>query len=309
MSRPRARLNLASWLCTMIFLLVMAGLPHLAQAQPSQATATTPDHVVHDISISKGYWLSPNRNERLASVEAQTFKPFRDLISLSYEKNDLWVRLEVPASSHALYLHVQPFWLDELEYHDPYTHQAPQMRGDRHLLNGISNQQQDHAFQVAPAPVVRMIYLRVRSSSAYLVYPQVLTAEGLNHAEKNKLLYSSIYLGIFVALTLIILQALIISKDLLIGIFAIKHICYTLYALFTLGMFQLIVDIDLENRFIDKAHIFSIFGISHGTCCTGHIVFYFVYFHELLESFNSVHEHFTLSATNKTFLKHVKTQP
>jgi signal transduction histidine kinase len=181
----------------------------------------------------------------------------------------IWVRMHLRAADpgdHTPWtVLIRPSYLDYVTLFDPTTGLV-QYSGDALPPNEDRQESINFTFQIKPLTQERDIYLQLRSISSRTLHAQVLPYEAAR--KQNQLQEQSIW---FIIVTSIIfsLWALMqwwISRDLLIGAFAIKQITAVLWSFFIMGFARIMIGPWLPENILNAlASTSLLFFISAGT--------------------------------------------
>ena len=144
-----------------------------------------------------------------AAAQQSTLTPYSGLLSRGYSNSPLWIRLRIvpslaleSATDH-LYLRLRPMHLEDVVLYDPL--QTPPQRppvGDLHPVSHTSLPSTTYLQRIPLGSGPRDLWLHVRSSSARLVYAEVLTPVELRGSELHVNQLSAVYLAVMSLLLL-----------------------------------------------------------------------------------------------------------
>lgn len=171
--------------------------------------------------------------------------PFTGWKSWGYGPEPVWIRLRLRAGNGDAQLpwiaHLRPAFLDKLTLYDPsaglISHAGDTVPMTDEIMGAIT-----FTFRVPELAQPRELYLRVASTSARVVNADVLT---LSEARRQVRLQEWLY-GFATSMSFIFaLWAAIhwwLSRERVIGIFAIKQVFAVLWGVFTLGFARVVFD-------------------------------------------------------------------
>lgn len=224
--------------------------------------------------ISESAWLEdPSGKLTFSQVQAlpQAFTKSHGVLTRGYTPSAYWVRLRInPTLEDRLIVRIRPSYIDHIELHDPLDHAyaggniTPRSSGDRYPKQQSGYESLNHGFSIPGGPIPRDLYLRLRSSSTMLVYPEVLTVAEANVADRRQELIYSVYLGLLAAFLIWAFLQWLVSKELLIAVFLIKQLFVMAHAVALQGYLPILFGtwlsgpaMDQITSFLVLAYVFS----------------------------------------------------
>ncbi len=183
--------------------------------------------------ITQSAWLEdPTGKWTLEEVQGRTFQPYTGLLSQGYSAKALWIRLDIEAQGNPtgqpghqlpLVLRVRPPYLDDIRLYDPLA-PAVQLAGDQHPKNVQDFKSLNHNFFVQAGDAPRTLWLRVETTSARMVFLELLT---LNQALEADHWLEWMFTGYLALLLFFIIWATahwFTLREPVIGMFAISQV-------------------------------------------------------------------------------------
>jgi signal transduction histidine kinase len=222
--------KLCAWLCAMpLSLLLLTG------CQGSIGGAAP------DLALSKAWRMDPSASASFTLQDAEKATDWQTLPESNtwgFGKETIWVRLQLKAADQdtrtSWVVRVRPAFLDYVTLYDPAAGLVLRS-GDAVPPEGEDLSSINFRFQIPPLPYERMIYLQMRSTSARTLHVQVLPYG--QDLQQNRL--QEWIMGFVMALSVIFatwaLVQWIVSRDKVIGAFAVKQFFAASWAFFFLG--------------------------------------------------------------------------
>ena len=222
--------KLCAWLWAMPLTLLL-----LTGCQGSMSAAAP------DLALSKAWRLDASASASFTLQEAEKatdWKALPESNTWGFGKETVWVRLHLKAADQETRIpwvvRVRPAFLDYVTLYDPAAGLVLRS-GDAVPPEGEDLSSINFRFQIPPLPYERSIYLQMRSTSARTLYVQVLPYG--QDQQQNRL--QEWVMGFVMALSAIFATwALVqwsVSRDKVIGAFAVKQFFSASWAFFFLG--------------------------------------------------------------------------
>jgi signal transduction histidine kinase len=214
-------------------LLAMAAIFFMTACAPN--TDTPPQSL---IQLSE-WRIGPSDQDTLAEAEKATdWQHLPEWNTWGFGKESIWVRLQLKAAtaeSHTPWVvRVRPAFLDYVTLYDPAAGLVLRS-GDALPPAGENLASINFMFQIPPLPYERTVYLQVRTTSARTLHAQVLPFG--EDQQKNRL--TDWAMGfVMVSSTIFAIWAFlqwIVSREKVIGAFALKQLFAASWAFFFLG--------------------------------------------------------------------------
>lgn len=183
--------------------------------------------------ITQSAWLEdPTGKWTLEDVQGRPFQPYTGLLSKAYSEKALWIRLDIEAQGSPtgqpghrlpLVLRVRPPYLDDIRLYDPLV-PAVQLAGDQHYKGLQDFKSLNHNFFVQAGDAPRTLWLRIETTSARMVFLELLT---LNEALEADQWLEWMFTGYLALLLFFIIWATVhwvTLREPVIGMFAISQV-------------------------------------------------------------------------------------
>ncbi|MFW2454813.1 7TM-DISM domain-containing protein [Methyloversatilis discipulorum] len=222
-------------LVTAVRVLVVALLLFLCPLRPALADDEGLNHVV-----SQAVQKHVAADQPLAAVIARPFTPFDGVLAGGYTRDTEWLRLVIRprADGGPLVLRIQPAYLNELTLYAPDPAQPGGWRseasGNRLPWSARPYPAVALGFTVQPQTETTY-YLRLNTRSNSLLHVEALPADAAARADVRAALWQGLYLAVLSWIALWALREYWISRDRVIGAFALAQVIYVLYTLAVLG--------------------------------------------------------------------------
>ena len=214
-------------------LLAMGAIFFMTACAPN--TDTPPQSLIQ----SSEWRIGPSDQDTLAEAEKATdWQRLPEWNTWGFGKEPIWVRLQLKAASAESHtpwvVRVRPAFLDYVTLYDPAAGLVLRS-GDALPPAGENLASINFMFQIPPLPYERTVYLQVRTTSARTLHAQVLPFG--EDQQKNRL--TDWAMGfVMVSSTIFAIWAFlqwIVSREKVIGAFALKQLFAAAWAFFFLG--------------------------------------------------------------------------
>ena len=244
----------AGLFATFVALVLLAALGLLAGCSAGKAGDTAKPGIVMEL----GWWIDHDGRAELADAQqVKDWTAFSGLKTFGFEPGPIWFKLRLSAASRdsppLWTLRVLPAYLDELTFHDPgvgrvlRAGRAIQPTGD--LASSIN-----YTFPVPSMSEPRDVYVRLESVGTRLALIDVVPYE--EAAYRNRLqewaFAALIALSAVSALWAVAEWAL--SREGIVGAFAIKQLCATVWAFVAAGFARVLVGPWLPSGHLTIVH-------------------------------------------------------
>ena len=182
----------------------------------------------HDLVVERHWVEDPSGTLTWAQARQQPLRPFQNLLTQGYGAEPLWIRLKMdpkqaaqPLGDPLVVLRIRPAYLDEIQVFDAL--QSPDQPvttlGDRYPISHQNEASINFAQELPVGTEPREIWLRVQTSSARLVYPEILTHADFHRSNSQLLTLGALYLGLIVAFIVWGVVQMVLRPEALMGAF------------------------------------------------------------------------------------------
>jgi two-component system, sensor histidine kinase LadS len=220
---------------------------------------------VKDYIVERAYFEDPTAQMSFEEAKQQIYQPMGQMLAKGYSPSVFWVRVKLEGSlnraklshkeSEKLIFRIQPSYLDEIRIFDPFTlNNTLRVTGDHYSAKGDEYSSLNFNFVVPQSADDRYIWLRVNTTSTYLMQVQALTREDCIHLDRIQEFGFAFYLAILFLLFLFPVLIWVSSRDFLVGVFTLKQFGAITLLIFNAGYLRLLfknVDLDLLQFFVD----------------------------------------------------------
>lgn len=188
----------------------------------------------------RSFWYDASSQSTLADAKQAVFHAYRGILTQGYLPGSTWVKLRVKGRpDHGvpqnLVLRIRPTYLDNIALFDPDVELQPRVTGDNVLNPEYLVRPTTLGFRIPLQEKDRDIYLRLISTSTHLMDIELMAEEKFLRAESIQAFWHGIFFGVMALILLWALVSWIDKRDVLLGLFFLKHLVVTLYALGYLG--------------------------------------------------------------------------
>lgn len=203
--------------------------------------------------------------------QSRQFVPFEGVLSRGYGDSPIWIRLRIdPMASIAsemdaqrLYLKIRPVYLDEITIHDPMGREPVIQTGDRIDPKPGSLRSLDFVVPIARGDQPRLVWIQLKTNSTRQILIEAQTLEVLNQKAHLQELTFSLYIGFILVIFCWALLHWLLSREALMGAFALSQGCALIYAICTLGYARAFWPGEWDVKWLDAlTSIFSVLGVS-----------------------------------------------
>ena len=189
-----------------------------------------------DLIVERGFWEDSAAAATWAEARTQTFTPFEGSFNRGFSASTHWIRLRLSASPAPIGLRLTPPWVDEITLYDDAQTGSPQRGGDHHPLGTTANPVLGYSFVLPASDSPRDIWLQLRSTSAHQLHFQAMPADELAADETRAIVWTSLYAAVLLLMLLALLSAWWVQKEVVLGIYLLRHATFMLYATGYLGL-------------------------------------------------------------------------
>lgn len=213
---------------------------------------------VKDYIVERAYFEDKTTQMSFAEAKQQTYQPMGRMLAKGYSPSVFWVRLKLEGYSkqseslvkenEKLIFRIQPSYLDDIRIFDPFE-LSNQLRvtGDHYSAKDDEYSSLNFNFLVPQSADDRYIWLRVNTTSTYLMQVQALTREDCIHLDRIQEFGFAFYLAILCLLFLFPLFIWVSNRDFLVGAFIIKQFGAITLLIFSAGYLRVLLkNVDLE---------------------------------------------------------------
>jgi len=225
----------------------------IATALGLGACAGGPDGSARPAGIvtEQGWWIDRSRQAELAEVGRVTdWAPFSGLTTFGIGPEPIWFRFRIAGGSAQAptlsVLRVLPAYLDELTFHDPaagrIVRAGRSVRPEGEMISSIN-----FSFPLPSMPQARDVYLRLDSATTRLVLIDVLP---YGEAAYRNRLHEWLFAALIALTAMSVFWALsewFISREMVVGMFAVKQFIATLWCLVAAGFARVLIGQDLPD--------------------------------------------------------------
>lgn len=195
-----------------------------------------------DVVVERAWLEDPTGRLTWDEVQKKETTPFRDALTAGYSTAPIWVRLRIdPAAANLapndrLFVRIRPAYLNELVLYDPL--QSPNARPPLGDLYPVSNQLEPSAaflFDIHAGAAPRDLWLRVQTTSARLVYMEVMTHKAYDLSNAKITLFGALYLALITLFVLWGLVHVLLRPEPLMFSFVFYEVASLLIGAFFLG--------------------------------------------------------------------------
>ena len=232
----------------------------------------------HDYVLERAYFEDTSSSLSLDEAENKTYTPFTGLLSKGYSKSAFWVRLKIDATTQQdvkeLVLRIQPTYLDEIQLFDP-THPSSKARvtGDRYAFEDSEYQSLSFNFVVPADNSPRYIWLRIKTTSTYLMQVRALDIKG---AKVSDQVYETFAIAVISALIIFLVWSAIhwlMFRERVVGIFFACQLVAILFFASYVGYFRVLFSDHFSPAFLDQSLSLLVI-LSSATAIWFHIEFF-----------------------------------
>ena len=220
----------------------------------------------HPQSINKSVWYDHSGHSSLMEAMKQTFTPFKGILTQGYKPGSTWVKIHIKGKSDVqnikeLVIWIRPTYLDDISLFDPDGGQHHRVTGDRvqspdYLVNPTSL-----GFRIPLQTYDRDIYLRLNSTSTHLMDIQLMTEDEFLRAESFQAFWQGLFFGVMGLILIWALVSWIDKRDALLGLFFLKHLVVTFYAVGYLGYLSYVFPAGQGTLNPDIIFSFTVFAV------------------------------------------------
>lgn len=211
----------------------------------------------HDYVLERAYFEDTSSALNFDQIQHKTFTPYDGLLSKGYSKSAYWVRLKIAASTQPelkeFVLRMQPTYLDEIQLFDPaHPSDKPRVTGDRYAFEDSEYQSLTFNFIVPADTSPRYIWLRIKTTSTFMVQARALDAKGAKVSDK---VYETFSIAIMSALIIFLIWSALhwlMFKERVVGIFFIRQLVAILFFASYVGYFRVLLSDQLSPAFLDR---------------------------------------------------------
>lgn len=230
------------------------------------------DALARDHIVSKA-WLEDVTGElQIDEIKQLPAQPFSGPLTRGFGQSVIWLRLRIDPFAHPesaiepdrLLLRVRPVYLDEIRVFDPLAEDGVAgVLGDRQHPRDAEFLGLDFLLPIARGDAPRDIWLRLSTTSTRQIDAQVINlSDHVSEAHAQATLFS-LYLGLTAIIALWALIYWLLTRDRVIGAFALAQWAALGFALTSLGYTRLIWPDAWAASGLDYlTSIFSILGVS-----------------------------------------------
>ena len=220
------------------------------------AAAQAPDFITERaVMVDSGGQLA------LEQVKHQAFQVYQSVLTGGYSRSTYWVRLRIAAAPDTpLVLRIRPSYLDELTLYElsEDSADAPGLAHPRTSGSLASWSQADYksvnlGFMLKASGRSRTLYLRVRSTSTMLLHVEALTTAQAARADQVQEFIYSLYLGLLLLFLVWALIQWLVSREHLVGWFAMTQSVVIMHTLGVLGYARLLLADTWPPSLLDHA--------------------------------------------------------
>ena len=195
--------------------------------------------------LSQSFYADKTDVLSYSDAQSVTFTPYEGLLTGGFSTGAYWIKLGIRASAQELVLKVRPAYINEITLYDAASATGPKTSGSNYPIDSSDIEAISFNFLLPPSAENREVYLRVKSVTSYLVYPEVMPLIEFKRTERTDNL---IYTG-YVMMTLILAVWLFITWSMhperVIGAFTLQQIFAFLHTFIKVGFAR-----DLLDRYI-----------------------------------------------------------
>ena len=156
-----------------------------------------------DVVVEQAWLEDPTGRLTWDEVQKMEPKPFRDALSAGYGAAPIWVRLRIdPAAANLapddkLLMRIRPSYLNEIVLHDPLQPDATSLPlGDLYPVTNQLEPSTAYLYGIPAGSAPRDLWLRIQTTSARLVYVEVMTPKAYSLSNAKIALFGSLYLAL-----------------------------------------------------------------------------------------------------------------
>ena len=243
------------WTGIFLFFLFVAG--NVAQAKPAAQNQTAEQ----DVSPRFGYFVDASAQMTLADVKTQTFKPFRQALSLGYTDSRVWLRLHIDPDlgrdesqldSNRLVLRLTNPLLNDVRLYDPLQNNGmPIVTGDAYpntpteldlssltffVPRGGVGSEIAGEYSGGPANSVgRDVYVSVQTTSSMVFSVVLEPVEAALKHNRTYDLFAGLYLGLLVVFLVLAIALRVGRADLVTNWFILQQAMAIVWSLTLMG--------------------------------------------------------------------------
>lgn len=186
--------------------------------------------------LARGFWEDPSATATFSEAKLQVYTPFEGQFSRGYSASAHWIRLKLDASTTPVGLRVTPAWVDEINLFEDGRPDDPQRGGDRHPTGVTVAPALGYSFVLPASAAPREIWLQLRTTSAQQLQFQAMPVGDLLIAETRSTVWAWIFGAALLLILLALLGAWLVQRELVLGVYLVRHTVYLIYAVSYLGL-------------------------------------------------------------------------
>jgi hypothetical protein len=203
------------------------------------------------IVIDQGWWIDRSGQAEFEAVqEVRDWTPLAGLTTFGIGSEPVWFRFRIEAAGAGTtplsVLRVLPAYLDELTFHDPVAGRVVRtgrsVRPEGETVSSIN-----FSFPVPSMPQAREVYLRLESKTTRLTLIDLLPYD--EAAYRNRL-HEWLFAALIALSAMSVIWALtewFVSREVVVGMFALKQCIATLWSLLAAGFARVLVGQSLPS--------------------------------------------------------------
>lgn len=197
----------------------------------------------------QGWWIDRAGHADLTDIrEISDWTPFSGLATFGFGNEAIWFKLRIrpagPDSPRLWVLRILPAYLDEVSFHDPTlgisARSGRMSQPEGEMLSSIN-----FSFPVATHPQARDIYLRVQSVSTRLALIDVLPYGEATYRNRVQEWLFAILIALSAMSVIWAVAEWAIYREALVGLFAVKQLIATIWAVLAAGFARILIGPDL----------------------------------------------------------------
>lgn len=208
----------------------------------------------------KSYWLDVSGQADLAEVMRHSaegrFETFSDLLSLGFQPNPVWIRLDVPAgdpTAEPWVLRLRPSWHDRIELFDPvaYPH-AAQLAGDQFPISAEAYRSLNLNFLLARRDAPRSVFLKIDTVHSVMFSAELLPRAVATRLDQRQALFFLLYLFFLGFVLFTCLPVFFSDPEWVLGSFCLQLSLALLYVSSMYGGLRWALDGLIANQSLDQ---------------------------------------------------------
>lgn len=198
--------------------------------------------------ITERAWLEDSSGRlTLEEVQRQAFQPYVGLLARGYGKEVIWLRLRIDPARYpvgnvmaqareSLILRIQPSYLDDIQLFDPaFPSEERPRTGDIHPRSVDHFRSLNLNLVIPRGEAPREVWLRLQTTSSRMMDVQALTLEATQYKDRQQELLYGLYLALLVVLVVWAVLHWSVSRERVLGFFALKQLLMVVWSLLLLG--------------------------------------------------------------------------